>query len=67
MVEADDAYWGALAVAEQTGGVKGKAEVNAALRRYEAAKARSLAAGFTYRPVDALAADTRLDDALERL
>ena len=67
MVEADDAYWGALAVADQTGGVKGKEEVNAALRRYEAAKARSLAAGFAYRPVNALAADTRLDDALERL
>jgi integrase len=67
MVEADDAYWGALAIAEQTGGVKGKTEVNAALRRYDAAKARSLAAGFTYRAVDALAADTRLDDALERL
>ena len=47
--------------------MKGKGEVNAALRRYEAAKATSLAAGFAYHPVDALAADTRLDDALDRL
>lgn len=67
IADADDAYWAALAIADQTGGVEGKAQVDAAIKRYEAAKVRSLAAGFAYRPVDALATDTRLDDALERL
>ncbi|WP_031555485.1 DUF6538 domain-containing protein [Parvularcula oceani] len=65
LAEADDAYWQGLALAAAG---EGGAEALGALRqRHKAAQTRALAAGFTYRTVDRLAATPDLDDLVERL
>ena len=54
LAEADESYWAALRLADGTEAALGKDEVIAAQVRYKSARTRALAAGFSYRPLDAL-------------
>lgn len=67
LVEADNDYWLALALSEDSGDASTKQQIDAAAARYRAAQSRAIAAGFPYKPITALANEQRLDDVLERL
>ena len=63
LVEADNQYWAALALAAQADG-NGQ---DAAHANYQAAVQRAQMAGFTYRPVLEIASEEPLTETLERL
>lgn len=67
LAEADDHYWASLALADQVGPSAGRAACEAVQHRYEMARAKALAAGFIYKPIDHLATEASLEDALARL
>lgn len=67
LVEADDAYWAQLKLSldlEKAGQAMDTAH---ARKRYEIAKARAMAAGYTYRPVEQLADPSQIEDIVRRL
>jgi len=64
---ADDEYWASLALVE-AGSVDGQALSRpVAERRYRAACALALASGFTYRPMEALLDEGRIESIVERV
>lgn len=67
LAEADDHYWASLALADQVGPSVGRAACEAVQHRYKMATAKALAAGFIYKPIDHLATEASLEDALARL
>lgn len=67
LVEADDAYWTALLLAEVEGDEASEAAKKATEKRYEAACARAMARGFSYAPAATLASSADLGDIMERI
>ncbi len=67
LASADDEYWTALALAENRGGPDSERQSQAALLRYRSARTRALAAGFDYRPVEALAREGEASEIVDRL
>ena len=66
LAEADEEYWAQLGVslaAEQVGQAM---DASHATKRYELAKARAMASGFRYRPVDQLADEARIEEIVKR-
>lgn len=63
----DEKYWAALAAARDAEGGGDKAMLAAARRRYEAAQAKALAAGYAYIPADQMARESPLENIIERL
>lgn len=61
--ESDELYWASL-VMEGEGGAGPRQQI---ARRYEAARARALVLGFTYRSASALADDAPLDELIRRV
>lgn len=61
LAEADELYWAALST--QTS----RAAVEPAVARYRAAKARAMARGYVYTPIDDLAQEAQLGELLKRL
>ena len=67
LAEADDYYWVSLKIADEAMPSSNR-EVSAAVgRRYKMATVKALASGFTYRPIDHLATEAPIEDALARL
>ncbi len=67
LVEADDANWFQLKLSldlEKAGQTMDTAH---ARKRYEIVKARAMAAGHTYRPVDQLADPSQIEEIVRRL
>ncbi|WP_233355965.1 hypothetical protein [Henriciella aquimarina] len=54
-------------LAAHEGDQAGRAAQQAVQQRYKAATAKALAAGFVYKPIDQLASETPIEEALARL
>ena len=67
LAEADDHYWASLKIAEEAGPGANRDVSAAVQRRYQMATCKALAAGFTYQPIDHLATEASLEEALARL
>lgn len=67
LVEADDAHWTALWLAEVEGDEAGAAAKAASQKRYEAACARAMARGFSYAPIETLRSTGDIDQLLSRI
>ncbi|MGC6500827.1 MAG: tyrosine-type recombinase/integrase [Henriciella sp.] len=67
LVEADDAYWTSLLLAEMDGDSASDPAKAAAAKRYEAASARAMARGFAYAPAETLGASAELTDLMQRI
>ncbi len=66
--EADNAYWSALALAAIDSGNAVSEEIRAILeQRYDAATARAIAHGFTYKPAEELAQTTSVNEVMDRI
>lgn len=63
----DEKYWSALAMGAYAEGGEAPRIKEAINRRYQAAQAKALAAGFTYVPAERLAEEATLEDLVERL
>ncbi|HBT37058.1 MAG TPA: integrase [Hyphomonas sp.] len=67
LVEADDAYWTSLLLAEVEGDSANDTAKAAAAKRYESANARAMARGFAYAPAETLGASAELADLMQRI
>lgn len=61
LAEADELYWAAISTETS------RAAVEPAVNRYRAAKARAMARGYVYTPIDDLAQEAQLGELLKRL
>ena len=67
LAEADDHYWASLKIADEAVPSSNR-EVSAAVgRRYNMATVKALASGFIYHPIDHLATEAPIEEALARL
>ena len=67
LVEADDAYWMSLFLADVEGEGASEATRKASEKRYEAASARAMARGFTYLPAETLRDSGDFNGLMERI
>lgn len=67
LAEADDHFWASLAIVDEAGAASGRRASEAVQKRYKMATAKALAAGFIYQPLDHLATEATLEEALARL
>lgn len=67
IAEADDNYWASLTIAAESDPQADREVRNAVQRRYNMAICKALAAGFTYQPIDHLAASSSDEDLFARL
>jgi len=66
LVEADDEYWAQLKLSLASEEAGQPMDTNLARKRYELAKARAMAAGFKYRPLEQLADPAHLEEIVRR-
>ena len=67
LVEADDAYWMSLFLADVEGEGASEATRKASEKRYEAASARAMARGFAYLPAETLRDSGDFNGLMERI
>lgn len=67
LADADDDYWAQLKLSLDLEKAGEQMDTTFAKKRYEIAKARALAAGFKFRPVDQLADPAQIEDIVRRL
>ncbi|MGV6801951.1 MAG: DUF6538 domain-containing protein [bacterium] len=67
LAEADDHYWASLQIADEAGPSTNREVSEAVRRRYKMATVKALASGFIYQPIDHLATEAPIEEALARL
>ena len=67
LADADDHYWASLKIADETAPTTNREVSEAVRRRYKMATVKALASGFIYQPIDHLATEAPIDEALARL
>lgn len=67
LVEADEDYWAQLKLSLKLENLGERMDITHARSRYEIAKARALAAGFKFRPMEQLADPSRIEEIVKRV
>ncbi len=67
LIEADNDYWSELKLSLQLEKLGERMDTRHAQSRYEIAKARALAAGFKFRPIDQLANPSQIEEIVRRV
>ena len=67
LLEADNDYWAQMKLSLDLEKAGERMDVTHAQKRYDVAKARALAAGFKFRPMDTLADPSQIEDIVRRL